>query len=142
MAASQPSRADDAVAAQKAIDIRQSVLKLMGWNFSPTIGPMMAGKIKYDPAVVQKDSARLEALAPMLPDAFATDTHAVSGLKTKARAGIWTNMADFTAKDEDLVKAVQHLSAVAKTADEQAFQQAAKAVSNACRACHDSYRDD
>jgi cytochrome c556 len=137
-----PAYAEDATAAQKAVELRQSVLKLIGWNFSPTIGPMMADKMKYDPAVVQKDAARLEALAPMLPDAFQMDTHAVSGLKTKARAGIWTNMADFKSKDDDLIKAVAHLSAVARNGDEDAFKQAAKAVSQACRACHDNYRED
>ncbi len=69
-AAFAPAYGQDAAAAQKAVEIRQSVLKLMGWNFAPTIGPMMAGKLKYDPVVVQKDAARLEALAPMIPDAF------------------------------------------------------------------------
>jgi cytochrome c556 len=136
------ARADDPAAAQKAVEIRQSVLKLMGWNFSPTIGPMMANKMKFDAAVVQKDAARLEALAPMIPDAFALDTHLVAGLKTRARADIWTHMADFKAKDDDLVKAVTALAAVAKNGDEAAFRQAAVVVSDACRACHDSYRND
>jgi cytochrome c556 len=136
-----PAYGEDAAAAQKAVEIRQSLLTLMGWNFAPTIGPMMAGKLKYDPAVVQKDAARLEALAPMIPDAFEIDTRAATGLKTHARAAIWTNMADFKAKDDDLIKALAHLSAVAKSGDEDAFKQAAMTVSNACRACHDNYRD-
>ncbi len=136
------AHAQDTAATQKVVDIRQSVFTLISWNFSPTIGPMMAGKLKYDPAVVQKNVARLEALAPMIPDAFAADTHGVSGIKTRAKEGIWANMADFRAKDEDLVKAVARLSGVAKSSDEEAFRQAATAVSQACRACHDSYRTD
>jgi cytochrome c556 len=137
-----PARADDPSAAQKAVEIRQSVLKLVGWNFSPTIGPMMANKMKFDAAVVQKDAARLEALAPMIPDAFALDTHEIPGLQTRARADIWTHMADFKAKGDDLVKAVTALAAVAKNGDEGAFRQAARVVSDACRVCHDSYRND
>jgi cytochrome c556 len=136
-----PARADDPSAAQKAVEIRQSVLKLMGWNFAPTIGPMMANKMKFDAAVVQKDATRLQALAPMIPDAFELDTHQTPGLKTRARADIWTHMSDFKAKDDDLVKAVTTLEAVAKSGDEGAFRQAALVVSQACRACHDSYRD-
>ncbi len=50
-------------------------------------------------------------------------------------------MADFKAKDDDLIKALGRLSAVAKSGDEDAFKQAAMTVSNACRACHDNYRD-
>jgi len=103
---------------------------------------MMAGKMKFDAAVVQKDAARLAALAPMIPDAFALDTHQAQGLKTRARAAIWTHMADFRGKDDDLIKAVATLSGVAQSGDEAAFKSAAQALRQACRACHDSYRDD
>jgi cytochrome c556 len=124
------------------VEIRQSIFKLLGWNFSTTIGPMMAGKLKFDATTVQKNAARLEALAPMIPDAFVLDTHQVPGLKTRARAAIWANMADFKAKDDELVKATAALAAVARNGDEATFKPAALAVSQACRACHDSYRDD
>jgi cytochrome c556 len=50
-------------------------------------------------------------------------------------------MADFKTKDDDLVKAVPALAAVAKNGDEGAFRQSARVVSDTCRACHDSYRD-
>ncbi len=136
------ARAEDPSAAQKAVEIRQSVLKLIGWNFAPTIGPMMANKMKFDAAVVQKNAARLQVLAPMIPDAFELDTHQVAGLKTRARADIWTHMADFKAKDDDLIKAVAALVTVAKNGDEGAFRQGALVVTQACRACHDSYRND
>lgn len=129
-------------AAAKAVETRQAVFKLVGWNFSPTIGPMMAGKIKFDASVVQKNALRLEALAPMIPDAFALDTHQVTGLKTRARAQIWANMADFKSKADDLQKAIATLSLAAKGTDEGAFRQAAMSTSQACRACHDTYRDD
>jgi len=136
------AHAEDPPAAQKAVEIRQSIFKLLGWNFSPTIGPMMANKVKFDAAVVQKNAARLEALAPMIPDAFVLDTHQTPGLKTRARAAIWANMADFKAKDDDLVKAAMTLVNVAKSGDETTFRPAALAVSQACRACHDTFRDD
>jgi cytochrome c556 len=135
------AHAQDASAEQKAVEIRQSIFKLMEWNFAPTIGEMLKNKMKYDAAVVQKTAARLEVLAPMISEAFAVDTHEAAGLKTRARPGIWTNMADFKAKNDGLVKAVAGLSAAAKGSDEKAFRQAAIAVGKACGACHDDYRD-
>lgn len=135
------AHAQDESAEQKAVEIRQSVFRLMEWNYAPTIGEMLKNKMKYDAAVVQKNAARLEALAPMIPDAFAVDTHGKAGLKTKARDAIWTSMPDFKAKADNLVKAVAGLSAAAKGSDEKAFKQAAVAVGKACGSCHDSFRD-
>jgi cytochrome c556 len=135
-------QAQDATPEQKAVEIRQSIFRLMEWNFTPTIGEMLKNKMKYDAAVVQKNAARLEALAPMISEAFAVDTRkATTGVKTRAREGIWNNMADFKAKNDDLVRALASLSAAAKSGDEKAFRPAAVAVGKACGACHDDYRD-
>ncbi len=130
LAAVSTTQAEEPPAAQKAVEIRQSILKLLGWNFSTTSGPMMASNRKFD------------ALVPMIPDAFALDTRHTSGLKTRARAAIWINMADFKAKDADLVKAAAALSSIARSGDEATFEPAALAVSQACRACHDAYREE
>lgn len=135
------AHADEASAEQKAVEIRQSIFKLMEWNYTPTIGEMLKNRMKYDAALVQKNAARLEALAPMISDAFAMDTRKATGLKTRAGEGIWTNMTDFKAKNDGLVKAVASLTAAAKGSDQKAFKQAAIAVGKACGACHDDYRE-
>jgi cytochrome c556 len=135
------AQAQDGSPEQKAVEIRQSVFRLLEWNYAPTIGEMLKNKMKYDAAVVQKNAARLEALAPMISDAFAVDTRKAAGLRTRAREGIWTNMADFKAKNDALVKATASLSAAVKGGDEKAFRQAAVAVGKACGGCHDDYRD-
>src|SRR4029453_15792022 len=49
--------------AQKAVDLRQSLFRVISFNFGP-IGGMLKNKVPFDAAVVAKDSARLEALAP------------------------------------------------------------------------------
>jgi len=127
--------------AQKAIELRQSVFKLIGWNFDP-VGGMLKNKVPFDAAVVQKSAARIEVLAPMITEAFAADTRGkAAGVKTKAREGIWTNNADFKAKNDDLVKAAAALSTAAKGGDKKAVLQAAAQVGKACGACHDSFRD-
>jgi cytochrome c556 len=128
--------------AKKAIETRQAVFKLIEWNFTPTIGKMLKNQMKYDAATVQKNAARLEVLAPMISEAFAMDTRGkAAGVKTRARDGIWTSMADFKAKNDNLVKAVAGLSAAAKGNDEKAFKQAAAAVGKACGNCHDDFQD-
>jgi len=50
-------------------------------------------------------------------------------------------MADFKAKNDELVKALAGLSGAAKGGDEKAFRPAAIAVGKACSGCHDNYRD-
>lgn len=128
-------------AEEKAVEIRQSIFHLMEWNYTPTIGAMLKNQMEYDPALVQKNAARLEALALMIPDAFSVDTHAATGIKTRARAAIWTSMADFKAKSDDLVKAIDGLQVAAKSDDVKAFRQAAITVGKACGACHDNFRE-
>jgi cytochrome c556 len=124
------------------VDTRRALFKLVNWSFAPT-GEMLRNKAKWDAATVQKGAARLEALAPMIPDAFALDTRNASGLSTKARDGIWTSQADFQAKAEDFRKAAANLAAVAARSgvDEKALRQAAMEVGKTCSGCHDSYKD-
>ena len=77
------ARAEDPAPAQEAVENRQSVFKLIGWSFSPAIGPM-------------------------IPDAFALDTHQTAALKTRACAAIWSNLADFSGK-QGLPRLPRHL---------------------------------
>jgi cytochrome c556 len=127
-------------AEQKAVEQRQALFKDVEKSFNP-IGDMLKRKMKYDAAVVQESVAQLEILAKKIPDAFAVDTHKATGIKTKARENIWSGMADFKAKSDDLVKALAGLSAAAKSGDEKAFRPAAVGVGKACSGCHDNYKD-
>jgi cytochrome c556 len=125
--------------AQQAVDLRQSVFKLIGYSFNP-IGGMLKNKVPFDAALAQKSAARIEALAPMISETFQTDTRKFQ-LKTKAREGIWGNKSEFEAKNQDLVKAAAALGTAAKSGDKKATMQAAAAVGKACGACHDNFRD-
>jgi len=125
--------------AQAAVDLRQSVFKLIGYSFEP-VGAMLKRQRPFDADLAQKSAARIEMLAPMIGEAFATDTRQFK-VETKAREGIWTNKSDFDAKNNDLIKAAANLTTAAKSGDQKAFTQAAAAVGKACGACHDSFRD-
>jgi cytochrome c556 len=124
--------------AQKAVETRQAVFKVMNFN-SEQFFLMMKNKTPFDAKVVQQAATRLEMLAPMIPDTFAPDTRKAN-VKTKARDGIWTNMADFKAKSDELARAAAALTAAAKTGEKGATLKAAGAVGKACSGCHDNYR--
>jgi cytochrome c556 len=125
--------------AQQAVDLRQSVFRLIGWNFGP-VGAMLKNKMPFDAAVVAKSAGRIEMLAPMIPEVFQTDTRKFQ-LKTRAREGIWTNKSEFQGKADDLAKAAAALTTAAKSGDKKATMQAAAAVGKACGACHDNFRE-
>jgi cytochrome c556 len=125
--------------ADKAVHLRQSLFDLIEYSFAP-VGGMLKNKVPFDAATAQKSAARVEALAPMISELFQMDTRK-STAKTRAREGIWTNKSDFTAKNDDLVKAAAALTTAAKGGDKKATMQAAVAVGKACGACHDNFRE-
>jgi cytochrome c556 len=128
-------------AEQKAVEDRQALFKEIDKAFKP-VGEMLRRKQPYDAAIVGDAAAKLDGLAKKIPDAFAVDTHKATGIKTKARENIWTNMPDFKAKSEGLVQALAGLATFAKSGgDEKGFRPAAAAVGKACSACHDNYKD-
>jgi cytochrome c556 len=127
-------------AEQKAIEERQALFKEIDKAFKP-VGEMLKRKMPYDAAVVGESATKLDELAKKIPDAFKVDTRTVTGVKTKARDNIWTNLPDFKAKSDDMVKAVANLAAAARGGDEKAFRPAAIGVGRACSGCHDNYKD-
>lgn len=131
-----PPSAEDQ--AQKAVETRQGLFKLVGWSFAP-VGGMLRNKVPFDAAAVQKSGERIEALAMMIPDLFQADTHQYK-LKTAALDGIWSSKTDFNAKAVDLNKAASAMVAAAKTGDKGATLKAAGAVGKACGSCHDTFK--
>jgi cytochrome c556 len=125
---------------QKAVEQRQALFKEIDKAFKP-VGEIVKRKQPYDAAVVQDSATKLAALAPKIPDAFTVDTHTATGIKTKARENIWTNMPDFKQKADALVKAIDSLAAAGKAGDEKALRPAFATVGKACSACHDNYKD-
>jgi cytochrome c556 len=140
LAGASAALAQGSPAEQKAVEQRQALLKEIDKAFKP-IGEIVKRKAPYDAAVVQDSAAKLATLAPKIPEAFKLDTHAATGIKTKARENIWTNLPDFTAKAEALVKAIESLAAAGKSGDEKALRPAFATVGKACSACHDNYKD-
>ena len=125
--------------AQAVVKQRQGLFEVQAFVFGP-VGAMLRGG-PFNAAAAEKAGARLAVTASIIPEVFATDTHAVTGLTTKAREGIWTNKSDFDAKAKDLQTAAANLVEAAKTGDKGATLKAAGAVGKACGACHDQFRE-
>lgn len=73
-----------------------------------------------------------------LMDLFPEDSQ--SG-DTKALPAIWENKADFDAKMKNALEASKVVLAAAQSGDDAAFEEARKALGDACFACHQTYRE-
>ena len=127
-------------AAQQAIDVRQSVMTLISWNFGP-LGGMMRDASAYDADRVQLSADRLSGISPMIVDAFAVDTREAP-LESEALPAVWENHDDFNAKAVVLVDAIAALKTAADADDQEASVAAIGDMAGACRTCHDAYRAD
>ena len=125
--------------AQKAIDARQAHMTLYSFNLA-TLGGMAQDKIPYDAAMAETAAKNLAALGSINQAAYwveGTDAATVEG--SKAKAEIWSNMADFEAKEMALTEASAALAEVAGT-DLESLKAAFGAVGGACGDCHKAYR--
>lgn len=60
--------------------------------------------------------------------------------KNRAKAVIWKEWSQFTAKRDDFKKAAAALVVAAKSGDTKAFNEKVEDVNKACGACHKAYR--
>lgn len=126
-----------AVKPETAIEYRQSVYTMIGWNFAP-MGEMVKGKTAFNAAEFSKHAERIAFLAPQLLEGFPQGSD--TGAKTQAKPGIWTHMDDFKSKMSDLVTQSKALAEVARGGDEAAMKAQFKKTAGTCKACHDDYR--
>ena len=139
-ALAQPPAQSPEQQAQAAVDTRQGLQKVMGFEMAP-LGAMLKDRRPYDAAVIAKAATNVANLGAMQPEVFAADTSKFN-LKTKAREGIWTNKSDFDAKSNDLVKAAKEAAMVAQGgADKDALKKSLLAIGKGCAGCHDNFRD-
>ncbi len=128
-----------AVKPEAAIHYRQSVYTMIGWNFAP-LAQMVRGKTSWDAAEFARRAERIAFLAPQLLEGFPAGS--ASGAKTEAKPEIWTHMDDFREKMSTLVRRSAALAEVAKGGDEAMIKEQFRQTADACKSCHDKYRDE
>lgn len=133
-----PTPADRAAS---ATETRQAVFKLLRFNMGPIAG-MARGKVEFDAALAERNARRMAALAPMIPDLFATMDTREFDVQTLALPIIWDNMDEFAGNASKLAEAAAGFADVAAGGDKAATMSAFRSVGSACGNCHDRFRAD
>jgi cytochrome c556 len=124
--------------AEKAVKTRQGLFDVQAFAFGP-VGAMLKGA-PVDAPVAQKEAARIQMTAGMIPEVFQLDTRKFK-VTTKARETIWGKKSDFDQKASDLQTAAANLEMAAKKGVSSGILEAAEKVGGACKACHDDFRE-
>jgi cytochrome c556 len=124
--------------AETAAATRQGLFRVQAFAFGP-VGAMLKDA-PFDASTVLKEAPRIEMTSSMIPEVFLLDTRTFD-VKTKARREIWTKIADFEQKAKDLNTAATELETAAKTGDRAVTLKAIEKVGQACKSCHDDYKD-
>jgi cytochrome c556 len=93
-----------------------------------------------DKAVIATEAGKMKALAADLPSWFPKGSGPEAGVKTAAKAEIWTDAEGFDAAAMRLQVETAKLADVATAGDPEAIKAQARAIGGACKNCHDKYR--
>lgn len=126
--------------AKQAIAVRKAAFTLIANNFKP-IGEVLQGKAAYNQADIVKRAERVAFLSLLLDGTFPEDSN-VGAPETKSKPEIWAKKADF---DKQIKEFQENAAALAQIAAKEstasdAFKNAAKAVAEGCKSCHDAYK--
>lgn len=129
----------DAEQAEKIVETRQAVLKVVGWSVGP-MGAMARGLAPWDQATFAERAQRVAWMATMIPDAFAPDTSGF-GVETEALPAIWESFEEFSDLAGNLQASSARLAEVAEAGGEAETREAFAAMVDDCKACHDRFRE-
>jgi cytochrome c556 len=122
-----------------AIRYRQSIFRALSWNFGPLVD-MVKGKTPFAASEFARRSERMNFFAQQLLEGFPKGSD--SGAETDAKAIIWENFDDFSAKVQTLADESKALHEIAAGGDEAKTRAQFQKVAGACKSCHDKYRAD
>lgn len=124
--------------AEKAIEYRQSVFRIVAGNFGP-LAQIAQGKAPFEAAKARRNAELLAAISAFLEDAHPEISQ--EG-KTRAKPEIWTNRAEFDRRIADFgehTRALALVTARSESATDE-FKAAIGAVGNDCKGCHENFR--
>jgi cytochrome c556 len=91
-------------------------------------------------AVIQGYARQLDALAPQIPTWFPVGSGPESGVKTRAKAEIWSQPAAFKSAADGFATAAHHFSQTAAGGDIGAIRAEYPALTKTCGTCHSQFR--
>lgn len=129
-----------AVNAKAVIEAREANFKTFGKSMKT-----MNDNLKSDSpdlAVIASNAATIRGLAPKVTTWFPKGTGPESGVKTEARAEIWTDGAGFAAAARRLEPEAAKLEALARAGDLAGVRVQVRVVGGTCKGCHDKFKAD
>lgn len=129
-----------AVNAKAVIEAREANFKTFGKSMKT-----MNDSLKSDSpdlAVIASNAAAIRALAPKVTTWFPKGTGPGAGVKTEARAEIWSDPAGFAAAARRLEPEAAKLEALARAGDLAGVRAQVRVVGGTCKGCHDKYKAD
>lgn len=132
--------AGGAVAATVAetIAARQAGYKQMGAAFKGLNDELKAGSPDKAKLVAHAKTMHTQALR--VPGWFPKGSGPEAGVKTKAKAQIWSESAKFATLSKSLQTETAKLQTAAASGNLDALRAQVRATGGSCKACHDAYR--
>ena len=122
---------------EQAIKYRRGVFAVIGWNFG-NMAAMAKDKKPYNADEFARNAEIVAFMSKLPLEGFTPGSE--SG-DTKAKPEIWLDMEDFKAKLEKMQQEVAALEKVAKTGNFDAAKEQLGEAGQACKDCHDKYRN-
>lgn len=93
-----------------------------------------------DVAAIQKHADTVNRFAPQIQGWFPDGTGADAGVKTAARAEIWSKPEEFRKASADFVKAAAAFNSLAASGNIEAIRAGVKPLGASCKGCHDQFK--
>ncbi|MFZ4066858.1 MAG: c-type cytochrome [Phenylobacterium sp.] len=129
-----------AVNAKAVIETREANFKSMGKAMKAMNDGLKADT--PDMAAIAANAATIRSLAPKISTWFPKGTGPEAGVKTEAKAEIWTDPAGFAAAASRLEPAVAKLETLARAGDVAGARAQVRVVGGTCKGCHDKFKQD
>jgi cytochrome c556 len=127
-----------AVDAGKVITSRIDNYKKIGTAFKAINDGLKADT--PDTKAIAVQAKVIKDLSGQIPSWFPKGTGPEAGVKTRAKAEIWSDWATFAASAKGLQTESAKLETLAKRGDLEAIKAQVKATGGACKTCHDKFR--
>lgn len=124
-------------AVEQAVDYRQGLMQVMGWNMK-RMGAMLKGKDVYDRGIFARRARDLNATAHLdVPAGFPDDS---VNDESDAKDEIWLDWEEFVSKLDDMRNKASRLAKVATSDNRKAIKDAYADLGKSCKSCHKAFR--
>ncbi len=121
------------------VNFRQGAYRIMGWHMG-LLGDVARGEKSFDAAAVKRWTGHLQWAERLTAQTYTPDTRSTASSRMKPEA--WENFTDFKRLGKALKVSIDTLAKTASGNDAAATRAAIGKVGEACKACHDSYREE